>query len=281
MAGDGVGTGADPLRTDSHDGESLLHRATIEPVGLLREASNITLLVDLHEPDGSPTGHRAVYKPVRGERPLADFPTGTLAAREVAAYLVSEVGGWGLVPPTVLRDGPLGPGSVQLWADTDDPTAPAGGLVDVVAADEVEDGWLPVVQAEDDEGRPLVVVHADDPRLRSLAVLDVVIDNADRKAAHVGVSGDRLWGFDHGLCLNAAPKLRTVLWGWAGEELGAESLQRIRRVADAVDEPGSGLTQLLSTAELQTLRLRVADLLERPRLPLPPAGRYPLPWPLW
>lgn len=276
MAAEGSGS-----RVTGDEAEGILRRTTIAPVGVLREASNVTLLVDLHEPDGSPTGHRAVYKPVRGERPLADFPPGTLAAREVAAYLVSELGGWGLVPPTVLRDGPLGPGSVQLWAETDDPALPAGGLVDVVAAEAVQDGWLPVVQAEDDEGRPLVVVHADDPRLRSLAVLDVVIDNADRKAAHVGVSGDRLWGFDHGLCLNAAPKLRTVLWGWAGEDLGDESLAQVRRVAEALDGPGGGLPQLLSAPELAMLRLRLEGLLADPRLPLPPAGRYPLPWPLW
>lgn len=267
--------------TDGPPGEGLLHRATLEPVGLLREASNVTLLVDLVEPDGSPAG-RAVYKPVRGERPLADFPPGTLAAREVAAYLVSELGGWGLVPATVLRDGPLGPGSVQLWMETEEDGVPAGGLVDVVTPEQVAtDGWLPVVAAQDEEGRPLVVVHADDPRLRSLAVLDVVLDNADRKAAHVGLVGERLWGFDHGLSFNAVPKLRTVLWGWAGEDLGEVELERVRRVLEALSSGDSGLDGLLSAAELVSLRVRLEGLLVDPRLPVPPEGRYPLPWPLW
>ncbi|GAA5163108.1 SCO1664 family protein [Ornithinimicrobium tianjinense] len=270
----------DPVRTA--DGLELLRRSAIQPVGVLREASNVTVLVDLLEPDGTPTGRRAVYKPVQGERPLADFPPRTLAAREVAAYLISEIGGWGLVPPTVLRDGPLGPGSVQLWVDVHEGHRPAGGLVDVVRPEEVEDGgWLPVVEATDEDGRPLVVVHADDARLRSLAVLDAVLDNADRKAAHVGVEGDRLWGFDHGLCLNVHPKLRTVLWGWAGEDLGETETARVQRVLAALADGSSGMEELLSPSETSALRLRLERLVADPRLPLPPGDRYPLPWPLW
>lgn len=264
------------------DGSDLLRRSVIQPVGVLREASNVTVLAELHGPDGTPSGRRAVYKPVQGERPLADFPPGTLAAREVAAYRISELGGWGLVPPTVLRDGPLGPGSVQLWVEVHEGHRPAGGLVDVVRPEEVDEhGWLPVVEATDEDGSPLVVVHADDARLRSLAVLDAVLDNADRKAAHVGVEGDRLWGFDHGLCLNVHPKLRTVLWGWAGEELGETETARVSRVLVALTEGSSGLEQLLSPAETAALRRRLEHLVAHPRLPLPPDDRYPLPWPLW
>ncbi|MGD8150842.1 SCO1664 family protein [Ornithinimicrobium sp. Y1694] len=256
----------------------MLRSSILEPVGRLREASNVTLLVDLHEADGRPTGQRAVYKPIRGERPLADFPTGTLGAREVAAHIISEGGGWGLVPPTVLRDGPLGPGSAQLWMELDVESA---DLVDVVQPEEAAEArWRAVVDVVDEEGRPLVVVHADDPRLRSLAVLDAVIDNADRKAAHLGLAGERLWGFDHGLSFNVEPKLRTVLWGWSGEELGAQEVGRLERVRELVNADGE-LTELLSGAELDVLGERVEDLLREGRLPIPPEDRYPLPWPLW
>lgn len=265
--------------TPGQDGEELLSTSTVVPLGAIREASNVTLLADLTDADGTPTGRRAVYKPVRGERPLADFPTGTLGAREVAAYLISELGGWGLVPPTVLRDGPLGPGSVQLWMDAD-PEAP--DLVDIVRPDEVAQvGWRPVVLVRDEDDNPLVVVHADDARLRSMAVLDVVIDNADRKAAHLGIAAERLWGFDHGLCLHTDTKLRTVLWGWAGEMLGAEETARVRAVLDAVGDGSSGLEPLVSTAEIDALGARLEGLLRERLLPHPPEDRYPLPWPLW
>jgi uncharacterized repeat protein (TIGR03843 family) len=180
--------------------------------------------------------------------------------------------------------------------DSDEEAGPADGLVDVVRPEEVETGgWLAVVEAQDDSGRPLVVVHADDPRLRSLAVLDAVLDNADRKAAHVGVAGGRLWGFDHGLSFNAEPKLRTVLWGWAGEDLGEEEVARLRRLLAELDgggadgggdgpagDHGAGpLDELLAVPEVAALRLRLRALLADRRMPLPPAGRYPLPWPLW
>ena len=258
----------------------VLRDSTLAPVGVLREASNVTMLVDLvaeETGEAVPGGLRAVYKPVRGERPLADFPTGTLAAREVAAYQVSELGGWQLVPPTVLRDGPLGPGSVQLWMEVDDREQPASGLVDLLRPEEVTERWLPVVQAEDEQGRPLVVAHADDPRLRALALLDAVIDNADRKAAHIGQVGDRLWAFDHGLCLNVEPKLRTVLWGWAGDPLTEPELAQLVTVQDGVDQ----LADLVAPEELDVLGRRLEALVAAGTLPLPAPGRYPLPWPLW
>ncbi|MGO0576114.1 SCO1664 family protein [Ornithinimicrobium panacihumi] len=263
------------------DGElGLLSTAGLAPLGVLSEASNVTVLADLLGPDDGPGGRRAVYKPIRGERPLRDFAGGTLALREVAAYLISELGGWHLVPPTVLRDGPLGPGSVQLWVEADDVARPASGLVDVLRPDDVTEGWLTIVEAQDETGAPLVVVHADDPRLRSLALLDVVLDNADRKAAHIGQVGERLWAFDHGLCLNEHPKLRTVLWGWAGQPLTEEEQGQVAAVLGAATDDGP-LAELLSRTELDVLRQRCTDLLADPRLPLPPADRYPLPWPLW
>ncbi|MDO5738593.1 MAG: SCO1664 family protein [Ornithinimicrobium sp.] len=268
----------DPERVRDED---LLCRTSLEVIGVLREASNVTVLVDLVEPDGAPTGRKAVYKPIRGERPLVDFPTGTLAAREVSAYLVSELGGWRLVPPTVLRDGPLGPGSVQLWMEVEDSPLPGAGLIDVLRPEEVASGWKRVVDAQDETGAALVVVHADDARLRSMAVLDAVLDNADRKAAHLGITGERLWGFDHGLCLHTEPKLRTVLWGWAGEPLRQEDLDSVRAVRDAVTDGSSGLEALLAPGEIAALSTRLEALRASQQMPLLPPDRYPLPWPLW
>ncbi|MFB9732701.1 MULTISPECIES: SCO1664 family protein [Ornithinimicrobium] len=274
-----------PAPPDDEDAQvlDLLSRSRIELVGRLVEASNLTLLVDLCDDDGRPTGHQAVYKPDRGARPLADFPPGTLARREVAAYLVSRAGGWDVVPPTLLRDGPLGPGSVQAWVEQDagrraDPSA---GLVEVLPADVDDPAWMPVVQGEDQTGRPVVVAHADRADLRAVAVLDVVLNNADRKAAHLTVDvHGRLRGFDHGLTLHADDKLRTVLWGWAGQALDGTDRAHLERLVAALDE-GTGVERLLAEDEVGALRARVVALLAAGHLPAPPVTRYPLPWPLW
>lgn len=272
------------------DDEALevLRGSAVEPVGVLTEASNLTLLVELLDDAGELTGHRAVYKPVRGEQPLRDFPDGTLAGREVAAYLVSRAGGWDLVPPTVLRqDAPLGPGSLQWWVHqpAERLADPSAGLVEVRAPEELTDGWLAVVSGTGAEGEEVVVAHADDPALRSMAVLDVVLNNADRKAAHLTRdAADRLRGFDHGLCLHEDDKLRTVLWGWAGAPLAADDVRRLTVLDDALAAgsalPGA-LATLVTPTELAALRDRVRVLLGRGTMPLPPPDRYPLPWPLW
>lgn len=256
--------------------ELLLH-SDLELEGRIVSASNLTCRVRL----GGDAF--AVYKPVSGTRPLYDFDARSLAAREVAAYLVSAAGGWDVVPETVLRDGPLGLGSVQWWIE---PEAPPGeGLVDVVRAQQLPVDWLAVVQAEDEEGSPVVVAHADRADLRGLAVLDVLLNNADRKAAHLLLDADdRLWGVDHGLCLHAQEKLRTVLWGWHGCPVPEEELERARRLRGelARDRPLAGaLGQLVSAREVEALRARVTGLLGLQVLPHPPLSRYPLPWPLW
>lgn len=252
--------------------------------GALTEASNVTLRVQFIV-DDEPSAHRAVYKPIQGERPLPDFPDRTLAYREVAAYVISELGGWHVIPTTILRDGPLGMGSVQVWHDVPDEIAslPASGLMDVISAGVVPDGWLSVVDAEDHRGRPLSVVHRDDEKLASLAVLDVVLNNADRKAAHIALDGDgHLWAFDHGLIGHVEPKLRTVLWGWAGQELPAADVTRLAVLLDRLTGDGdTGLESLLAGSELTALRHRVEALLESGEFPDVPYGRYPLPWPLW
>ncbi|WP_202879509.1 SCO1664 family protein [Serinicoccus kebangsaanensis] len=265
----------------------LLRTCTIEPVGVLTQASNLTLLVDLAV-DGEPTGHRAVYKPARGERPLHDFPPGSLAAREVAAYAVSRAGGFDIVPPTVLREGPLGAGSVQWWVEqeADRLADPAGGLVEVLPPEQLGPGWRAVVQGEDEQGAPVVVAHADDPRLRTMAVLDVVLNNADRKAAHLTLDlGSRLRGFDHGVCLHEEDKLRTVLWGFAGEQLADEDARRLTALERELDDAGGDCAEqlgaLLTPAEATALRTRARDLREVAVFPMPPTERYPLPWPLW
>jgi uncharacterized repeat protein (TIGR03843 family) len=249
--------------------------------GVLTEASNLTLRVRFEEPDGTVGSRRAVYKPVRGERPLRDFPSRTLARREVTAYLVSVWGGWDVVPATVLRDGPLGPGSVQVWVDADEHDDPfAGELVALVGPDELGSGWRPVVEAQGRHGEPLVVAHEDDPDLAGVAVLDAVLNNADRKAAHL--ARDRsgaVWGFDHGLCGHHHPKLRTVLWGWAGEPLPDREVARLHRLTTGLDT--DRLCELLSDLEVAALLARAEGLLAEGTFPLPPVERYPLPWPLW
>lgn len=267
------------------DLERLLAEAPIEVAGVLRDASNLTLKVDLGDGAGGTEG-AAVYKPVRGERPLHDFPAGTLAGREVAAYLISAAGGWDLIPPTVLRDGPLGHGSVQWWVEQPDLVTgmSGGGYLEVVTPEDLQPGWRPVLQAESPEGEPLLVAHADDPGLASLAVLDAVINNADRKGSHLlRGAGDRLWGVDHGVSLHAEDKLRTVLWGWAGEELPAADMAALGKLQDALEVADwrSGLTDMIEESEVNALEERVATLLGAGTFPMPPVERYPLPWPLW
>jgi uncharacterized repeat protein (TIGR03843 family) len=147
----------------------------MEITGRLVDASNATLFGTVNA-DG--VALKCVYKPIRGERPLWDFPDGTLAGREVATFLISAAAGFDVVPHTVLREGPFGPGMVQVWVDVDDERE----LVDVCTPAEVPDGWIGVLRARGERGRPAVLVHADTPALRRMAALDVVVNNADRKA---------------------------------------------------------------------------------------------------
>lgn len=252
----------------------------VELVGQLADASNAVFLV---RAGGVP----CVYKPVAGERPLWDFPRGTLAMREVAAYELSAAGGWDLVPPTVLRDGPLGIGSVQAWVGplpdasgriTDPPTADE--LVGLVAETDLPAGWHPVMRAELRGGADVFVAHADDARLRSLAVLDAVLNNADRKGSHILTDGARIWGIDNGLCLAKVAKLRTVLWGWAGDPLPETERARVARLAAAL-ESGTGalMGELLTGAEVGALRTRIETLMDLREHPLPPAEWPAIPWP--
>ncbi|WP_185906858.1 SCO1664 family protein [Streptomyces sp. WAC06273] len=244
--------------------------------GRIRDASNAALYCTVTH-QGREVA--CVYKPVAGERPLWDFPDGTLAQREVAAYEVSEATGWGLVPPTVLREGPYGEGMVQLWIET----VPETDLLALVDTEEPGPGWKAVALAEVGEGRTALLVHADDERLRRLAVLDAVINNADRKGGHLlPAAGERLYGIDHGVTFHAEDKLRTLLWGWAGEPLTGEALAVLDGLREALKDGGTLATRLgalIAPAELDATRARVASLIESGKHP-EPGGEWPaIPWP--
>jgi phosphoinositide 3-/4-kinase-like protein len=229
----------------------LLRSGEIEVLGHLPYASNYTFLARV---SGEGREMLAVYKPRRGERPLWDFPPGTLAAREVAAWQVSEVAGWGIVPPTVLRrDAPLGEGSLQLFVE------------------------------HDPDRHYFVLMERRLEDFASFVAFDVVINNADRKAGHVlEDAAGKLWGVDHGVTFHTEPKLRTVIWQLAGEPLGDPNRRALEALGAALaDEAGFGgeLAALLSPPEARATLARVEGLLIDDRFP-PPSGDYPLPWPL-
>jgi uncharacterized repeat protein (TIGR03843 family) len=243
--------------------------------GRLVDASNVTLRAFASLDEATV---RCVYKPIRGERPLWDFPDGTLAAREVAAYVVSEATGWSVVPPTVMRDGPLGPGACQLWIDEPEEATP---LVGFVPADEVPRGWLPIADAQDDDGREYLLAHADAAPLARMALFDVVVNNADRKGGHVLPPVDgHLYGVDHGVCFHVDDKLRTVLWGWIGRPVPARSIRTLTRVLGELNgELGARLCALLSPDEVAATTLRLERLLADGVFPGPPRGGRAMPWP--
>lgn len=247
--------------------------AELTLTGRIRTASNATFL-------GSIGDTMVVYKPVAGEKPLWDFPDGFLAHREVAAYLVSNVLGWDIVPRTWLREGPLGKGMVQLWQESD----PDRNAVDLVASEDVpETGWKQVLEGQDETGRMVALIHEDTPELRRMAVFDVVVNNADRKGDHVLALPDgHRRGVDHGLTFHQDHKLRTVLWGWLGEALSAEELDGIDRVIEGLHgELGRNLAKLLSAGEIDSLAARCDRLRLAGRFPAPSGEMSAVPWPLF
>lgn len=260
---------ADPAAKD------LVTHGRIDVEGRIVEASNVTLFCTI-ELDGLTAN--AVYKPVAGERSLWDFPNGTLAGREVATYLISEAAGFACVPPTVLRDGPFGEGMVQLWVDT-----VGEELVDIRAPEELPDDWRVVLRAHDRYGEPAVLAHADSAGVRDLAVLDIIVNNTDRKAGHVlNAKNGRVYGVDHGICLHADPKLRTVLWGWIGEQLPDEAVARLRSLrAGVAGEVGTTLGSHLSRREVRSIVDRADQLLRQGVFPAPNDDWRAIPWPLF
>ena len=269
---------------DDEDGEQatldLLASGKLEIEGRLVDASNATLYCTISTqgrtvpPKGGPGGsggtgsppgaggsggivppdHIAcVYKPIAGERPLWDFPMGTLAGREVAAYVMSRAAGWDVVPPTVMRDGPFGPGMCQLWIDHDTD-------VDLIALSRRTD-------------------HAG---LRDMAVFDAVVNNADRKIGHLlPVPDGHLYGCDHGVCFAEDYKLRTVLWQWRGKTLPRRSLEALRRLNAQLNEDGleAELSSLLTAGEIEATKIRVETLLKHRVHPYPPTDWPAVPWP--
>jgi hypothetical protein len=220
-----------------------------EIIGRMPYASNSTLLAQ------SEDGRLWVYKPMRGEHPLWDFTFGSLGYREILAYEVSEAMGLELVPETVLAEGRFGPGSAQRFLDED----------------------------ADFDPRPMFLGHLDE-RLWPFAVFDIVTNNADRKLGHllreVGVG--RFWAIDNGLTFHEDPKLRTVLWGFAGQRLPAALVDGVERLSRALDDGlCERIAELLTPREAGAMVQRVAALLEQPTHPMPPEDRPAVPWPMW
>jgi hypothetical protein len=335
-----AGPAASPTAEETRDRLAL---GTLNVLGQIRQASNAVLFGEVeHEGRRVP----CVYKPVAGERPLWDFPDGTLAQREVAAYEISRATGWDLIPATVLRDGPFGEGMCQAWVgplpgaededdgesedsdDSEDGAEPEGGedpelavgegdfgdgsgtgaadvrdaddpdpdaedgtdesdgggeLLAIVEGSEPGEGWKPVGHVDTGTARPALLVHADDDRLRRLAVIDAVINNGDRKGGHLlTLPTGELYAIDHGVSFHVDDKLRTLLWGWAGEDLTSEAVATLRGLAAALAEGAplaARLSELITAAELEALRKRVDALISSGRHPLP-SGDWPaIPWP--
>lgn len=232
--------------------ESLLENGEISLTGQFVWGSNYTFLVKVHGEAGRVD---AVYKPARGERPLWDFPSGTLAQREVAAFRTSRALGWDLVPPTVLRpDGPAGPGSLQLFVDANP------------------------------ERHYFTFDDEEKQRLRPAAAFDLLINNADRKGGHVLLAPDgHIWLIDHGVCFHEEEKLRTVIWDFAGEPIPGDILADVERLRADLASGGEldrGLRALLSPEEVRALERRAGGLLASGEFPQPSDDRRPYPWPL-
>jgi uncharacterized repeat protein (TIGR03843 family) len=230
----------------TEDWRELLTSGEMEVLGRMPNSSNATLLVAI---TCGETSTRAVYKPGRGERPLWDFPPG-LYRREIAAYELSHALGWDQVPCTVLRDGPHGMGSVQLFVEFDP-----------------REHYFTLLESRQD-------LHDD---LRRMAVFDIVANNTDRKGGHVLLGSDgALWGIDHGVCFSDDFKLRTVIWDFAGEPISDEMLAPLEVLAVSLPD---AVAALLSVDETEALVQRVDWLLENREFPAP-GSRYEYPWPI-
>lgn len=250
--------------------EEAVPTGDVELRGRIMPASNATFLGELG-------GVQVVYKPVAGERPLWDFPDGTLADREVAAYLVSRATGWDVVPQTWLAVGPHGLGMMQRWQEPD----PGQDAVSIVGDGELPDGYLSVFDGLDEMDRAVTLVHEDTAALRRMAVFDVLVNNADRKGGHVlAMTGGHRYGVDHGVALHHEHKLRTVLWGWHGDALTDEEVSGVLRVREALGgRLGTALADHLTDLEIACVDRRARRLLDRGCFPAP-RGEYPaIPWP--
>ena len=267
--------------SDWINSEALIQALTsgeLEVEGRLIGASNGALrcLVPI-TPDSSV---RCVYKPVAGERPLWDFPQDTLSKREVASYEMSEALGLHVVPPTVWRTkGPVGPGMCQVWIDQ----VTEMQLVTVLPGGEDLTNWHHVFDGSDEYGGVVSLVHARDATLQKVALLDAVINNADRKGGHLLVDEkQRVWAIDHGVSFSTEEKLRTVLWGWAGmsipDDLAAPVAALREMLSAGIPE---SVTGWLSTDEVESLEIRIKGLLADGTFPVPSADWPAIPWPVF
>ncbi len=244
------GKGAESLRLQPEQIEDLLLRGEVEEGDLVLHGSNYTFVVRLRAGE---FGFYAVYKPASGERPLWDFPYGTLHKRERCTFLVSQALGWGLVPPTVIRDGPHGEGSMQMFVS--------------------HNGKTNCFTLREENRAELVLV----------AVLDLLVNNTDRKGGHCFLGADQqVWAIDHGLTFHAEPKLRTVIWDYSDERLPDAQVADIERLEAALADVGGPLRgemdALLDPLEVDVFHRRVRAFLGDPRLPHPEECRS-FPWP--
>ncbi len=238
-----------------------------QTLGQLSNASNATLLVELD-------GQKYIYKPQSGERQLWDFPTGTLYQRERAAFVISELLGWGLIPETVIAEGAYGIGSFQKWVEAETQ------LVDIFAPDEVPDDWLQITSGVTEDGSQVVLAHANSADLLKLAVFDAITNNADRKAGHILTNSDQqVWAIDHGVTFNVEPKLRTVLWGWLGQAIPDALIEDLKNLEGNLAT--SEISQLISEDEFLELKYRISELIETKTFPSPNPNWPAVPWPIF
>ena len=236
-------------------------------IGQMVNASNSTLVVESE-------GNRFIYKPRSGERPLWDFPDHTLHLRERAAFVVSKMLGWDVVPETTIGDGPYGVGSFQKWIDAEPTT------VDIFPPNSVPDGWLTIISGIDQEGQQVTLAHANSTRLQQIAVFDALVNNADRKAGHLLTdSAGQTFGIDHGVTFNAEDKLRTVLWGWIGQDLTQAQIADLKQFKTHI--VGSELEELLDRSEILALQERLDSLVSEAIMPSPSPHWPAVPWPVF
>lgn len=236
-------------------------------LGQLSNASNATLLIELD-------GQKYIYKPQSGERKLWDFPTGTLYQRERAAYVVSNLLGWNLVPETVISQGSYGIGSFQTWIEAQTQ------LVDIFAPDLVPEEWLQVTSGVTEDGALVVLAHANSKELMKLAVFDAIVNNADRKAGHILTNSvQQVWAIDHGVTFNVEPKLRTVLWGWIGKSIHDTLIEDLKTLEGNLSD--SEIPLLISEDEFLEFKSRISEIIETKTFPSPNPNWPAVPWPIF
>ena len=229
------------------DVNEIITQGELQVTGRLIDASNATLFGECRIGDAA---LNVIYKPIAGERPLWDFPDGTLAGREVAAYRLSEFSGMKIVPLTILRDGPFGPGAVQQWIDVDE-------TVDIID-----------------------LAQSHDVRLRKFVLFDAIINNTDRKMGHLlPLSDGRLLGCDHGVCFHEEDKLRTVLWQWMGKEIAPEEIKLLQLATERFEVFADDVRDFLAPAEIEATRYRIERLLSERVFPSPSEDWPAVPWP--